>query len=98
MKKWALLKAFLLLLGLAVSLFLAIGGASIEYNLGIRTPGTIASEVLVPPRAFPHALGAVGDGLRVQMFVDWVFWFAVLYLVYFVIRKLFRSLAKRQSQ
>ncbi len=97
MKKGAIRKAILAVAGLAVSLFLAIGGASIEYNLGIRTPGTIASEVLVPPRPFPHAFEAVGDGLRTQMFVDWIFWFAVMYLIYFLVKRGFRLLTKSHS-
>ncbi len=70
MKKGTVLKAILVVAALALSLFLAIGGSSIEDNLGIKTPGTIASEVLVPSRPFPHAFGAVGEGLKMQMLVD----------------------------
>jgi hypothetical protein len=88
MKKGKALKASLVVAGLAVSLFLAIGGSSIEDNLGIRTPGTIASEVLVRPRPFPHSFGAVGEGLRMQMFVDWVFWFLLMWLIYFATKGL----------
>jgi hypothetical protein len=97
MKKGTVLKAILVVAALALSLFLAIGGSSIEDNLGIRTPGTIASKVLVSPKPFPHAFGALGDGLRMQMFVDWVFWFALMWLVYFAVTKLGRLLTKRQG-
>jgi hypothetical protein len=97
MKKGTILKATLVVAGLAVSLFLAIGGPSIEYNLGIRTPGTIASDLLVRPRSLPQAMGAVGDGLRLQMFVDWIFWFAVMYLIYLFAKRASRSLTKSHS-
>jgi hypothetical protein len=97
MKKGTILKAILVVAGLASSLFLAIGGASIEYNLGIRTPGTIASEVLVRPRLFPHALESVGDGLRTQMFVDGIFWFVVMCLIYFLAKRIFRLFTKSHS-
>jgi hypothetical protein len=96
MKKGRALKTSLVVTGLAVSLFLAIGGPSIEDNLGIRTPGTIASEVLIPPRPVPHAFEAVGDGLRMQMFVDWVFWFALMWLIYFAATRVGRSRTNRQ--
>ena len=95
MKKGTVPKAILVVAGLAVSLFLAIGGSSVEDNLGIRTPGTLASAVLVPPRPFPHAFGAVGDGLRMQVFVDWVFWFALMWLVYFAVTTVGQLLPRR---
>lgn len=97
MKRGTILKAILVVTALAVSLFLAIGGSSIEVNLGIRTPGTIASEILIRPRPFPHEFAAVGDGLRMQMLVDWIFWFAVMYLIFFLAKRVLRSLTKSHS-
>jgi hypothetical protein len=92
MKKWALLKAFLLLLGLAASLFLAFGALSIETNLDIRTPGLIVWQFLARGEVSP------GFGMGAQLLVDWIFWFAVLYLIYFVGKKLLTSLSKRFNQ
>jgi len=77
------------------ALFLAIGGSSIRYNLGIRTPGGLASDVLVPPRPYPNQLAAVGDGLRMQMSVDWIFWFGVICGTYFLVTKLGRLFDRR---
>jgi hypothetical protein len=78
--------------GIALSLFVAIGGSSIHDNLGIRTPGTLVSDASCPPRPFPNQLEAVGEGLRMQMFVDWIFWLAVLCLIYFLGAKVGRKL------
>ncbi len=91
MKKDTVLKAILVVTGLAVSLFLAFGSASILDNLGIRTPGIIAWQDLAPD-------GAIGVGMTIQLLVDWVLWFAVLFLVYFVVTRIFRSLSKRHQE
>ncbi len=70
-----------------VALFLAIGGSSIQDNLGIRTPGTLASHALVPPKPQDW----LGDQLRIQIFVDRIFWFAVMCGIYFLVAKLGRK-------
>jgi hypothetical protein len=67
-----------------VAIFLAIGGSSIEDNLGIRTPGTLASHALVPPKPQDW----LGDQLGMQIFVDSIFWFAVMCGIYFLVTKL----------
>lgn len=72
----------------AGALFLAFGGSSIQDNLGIRTPGTLALDALVPPNLPPHQFEAVGEGLRMAMFVDWIFWFSVICGIYFLITRL----------
>ncbi len=68
------------------ALFLAIGGSSIRDNLGIRTPGTLVSIFLVPPSPQDW----LGNQLGVQIFVDWVFWFAVMCGIYLLIAKFLR--------
>jgi hypothetical protein len=78
-----------------VALFLAFGGSSIQDNLGIRTPGTLASDALVPPKPSPHQFEAVGEGLRMAMFVDWIFWFALICGIYFLITRLGRLFDRR---
>jgi|HubBroStandDraft_6_1064221.scaffolds.fasta_scaffold20042_2 hypothetical protein len=88
MKKKTILNIVLALIGLAASLLLAIGGSSIEDNLHVRTPGMIALKVLVHPKPSPHEFEAVGQGLRLQMFVDWLFWFGLMWVLYRVTTKL----------
>lgn len=88
MKATTTFKVLLAVVGLALSLFFAMGGSSIQDNLGIRTPGMLASDALVPPKPYPHQFAAVGEGLRTQIFVDWIFWFVVMYLIYFVVKRL----------
>jgi hypothetical protein len=88
MKKKTILNVMLALIGLAASLLLAIGGSSIEDNVHVRTPGMIASKVLVHPKPSPQEFEAVGQGLRVQMFVDWLFWFVLMCVLYRVTTKL----------
>jgi hypothetical protein len=88
MKKKTTLNIVLALIGLAASLLLAIGGSSIEDDFHVRTPGMIASKVLVHPKPSPHEFEAVGQGLRVQMFVDWFFWFVLMCVLYRVTTKL----------
>ena len=88
MKKKAIIDVAFVTMGLALALFLAIGGSSIRDNLRIRTPGTLVSDALVPPKPYPNQLEAVGEGLRMQMFVDWIFWFAVMCGIYFLVAKL----------
>ncbi len=88
MKKKTILNVVLVAVGLAVSLFLSFGGESIYDNLGINTPGHWAARIIVPPQ--PWNWGAIGDRLRTEMFIDWIFWFAVLYLIYFSVRRIGR--------
>jgi hypothetical protein len=92
MKKDTIFNIVLTTMGLALSLFLAIGGWSIRENLGIRTPGMLVSDALVPPKPSPNQLEAVGEGLRMQMFVDWIFWFAVMLAIYLMVTALGRRL------
>jgi hypothetical protein len=86
----------LLLGGLALSLFLAVGGSSIEDNLRIRTPGMLASHLLIHPTSIEQRFEAVGEALTMQMSVDWVFWFGVMYLGYFVVTRFRRRLKGRR--
>ena len=86
MKKNTILNVAFVTIGLALSLFLAIGGYTIFDNSGIPTPGVLAARALVPPR--PQDFGGVGDKLGMQMLVDWIFWFAVMCGIYFLLSKL----------
>lgn len=84
MKRNTIFKVLLAVVGLALSLFLAVGGDSYR----IPTPGVLLARVLAPPRAYPNQLQSLGERLRVQIFVDWIFWFALMYLAYFFAKKL----------
>jgi hypothetical protein len=84
MKKNTILNVAFVTIGLALSLFFAIGGYTIFDNSGIPTPGVLASRAFVPPT--PGTL--LGNQLEVQMFVDWIFWFAVMCGIYFLVAKL----------
>ncbi len=90
MKSNTIFKVLLALLGLAFSLFLAGGGD----GYSIPTPGVLAARVLAPPRAYPNELQSLGESLRVQIFVDWVFWFAVMYAAYFFVKKIVNDRTK----
>ncbi|MGA8503954.1 MAG: hypothetical protein WB683_20560 [Candidatus Sulfotelmatobacter sp.] len=70
--------------GVFAALFLAVGSSSIQVNLGIRTPGTLVSGALV--RQSPGDW--LGDQLQAQIIVDWIFWFAVMCGIYFLVAKL----------
>lgn len=93
MKKPTIFNSVLAGAGLALSLLLAVGGSAIETSCGVRTPGTLAAQALVRPR--PQDFGAIGDMLRTQMFVDWIFWFAALWLLYFIVTRISQRLKVR---
>ena len=86
MKNKKIVNVILAVMGLALSLFLAVGGDSFR----VPTPGVLAAKVLAPPQPYPNQLNSLGDSLRIQMFVDWIFWLVVMYLIYFLIKKLSR--------
>jgi hypothetical protein len=79
--------------GVFAALFLAIGGLSIQDNLGIRTPGTLASGALVSQSPGDW----LGDQLQAQIIVDWVFWFAVMCAIYFLVAKLVAGLKSARN-
>jgi len=87
-----ILKIVLVPAGLAASLGLAFFGYSFYAGSGIRTPGILLAEAIFPAR---HSAGefaaGLGQTLRLQMFVDWVFWFAVMWLLYLLFARLGRK-------
>ncbi len=92
MKKNTILNAVLVAGGVALSLLLAVGAWSIYTNCGIRTPGILATESL--PKIGQGELAGFGEMLKTQLFVDWIFWFVVLWLLYFLIVRLTRRLKR----
>ena len=86
MKVNTILKTVLVFLGLALSAFLAIGGD----RFPIPTPGVLAARAFVPPRPYPNQLQSLGNRLRLQMFVDWIFWLALMSVLYLLTIKLSR--------
>ena len=94
MKKNTIFNVVLVVVGLLLSLFLSFGGESIYENFGVNTPGHLAARVFVPPRPYPHQLEALGDALRTEMFVDWIFWFVLMYLIYFLATRIGRRSTK----
>ena len=85
MKKGTLYRALLVIVGILVSFVLALGAWGIYSNYGIRTPGIRFAVALASNK--PEELGRLGEVLRIQFCVDFVFWFVVLCLIYFVITK-----------
>jgi len=82
----------LLLVGLAASFFLSFGAESIHDNLGLSTPGYLAGRVLFPPdRHYADRWKVVGESMKGEMIVDWIFWFAVMWLIYFLVVRLSRK-------
>ncbi|MFZ0279883.1 MAG: hypothetical protein WA254_02045 [Candidatus Sulfotelmatobacter sp.] len=92
MKKAAIFRLALAVVGLAISLFLAVGGSSLYDNFRIPTPGVLAAR-LVPQS--PNEW--MGNQLGVQILVDWIFWFAVMLGIYFPARMLSRRLKGRRD-
>jgi hypothetical protein len=88
MKKDTVLNVALAIVGLALSLFLAIGGYPLYDDFGIPTPGVLAARTLVPTS--PKDL--LGNQLGTQMAVDWIFWFAVMLAIYLMVTALGRRL------
>jgi hypothetical protein len=92
MNKRIIVKIVLASAAMAASFILAGAGYGIFYEkLGIRTPGIIASRTFVPPK--PN-LASLGEDLTVQLLVDWVFWFAVVCLLYWLFGWLGRKVRK----
>jgi len=71
----------------AVSFFLALVGIASAYSFGIPTPGFLAVSII--PR--DHGYSTLFTALALQAAVDWLFWFAFLYLVD-------RLIARRRSK
>ncbi|MFY9912218.1 MAG: hypothetical protein WAK56_20425 [Candidatus Sulfotelmatobacter sp.] len=92
MKKTTILNTVMVGGGLALSFFFALGGWAINTNCGIRTPGILVAQSL--PTNGQSELAGFGEMLKTQLFVDWIFWFVVLWLLYFLIVRLTRRLKR----
>jgi hypothetical protein len=86
MKKRIIAKVVVIFLAIALSLFLAFCGAGIESQFSIRTPGTIAAPMFVHPK-FVGDFAAVGTYIEAQILIDWIFWFVVFSVSYFLLVK-----------
>jgi hypothetical protein len=94
MKK-TVFKAVLVAGAIAGSFVLAGAGFGIFHDkLGITTPGILVSDALFPPSSSHQEFDLVGDALRTQIIVDWAFWFALMWFLYWLFRRLGRKLGK----
>jgi hypothetical protein len=91
MEKRTILKLVLVGVAIPASFVMAFVGSLPFEKLGIRTPGMIASDAFVRPSPPPHEFASVGEGLRMQIIVDWIFWFAVMYALYWLFRRFGRK-------
>jgi hypothetical protein len=91
MDKRKLLKVALLIVAIPLSLAMAAFAFILSEELGVRTPGRLASDFLVPPSRPPHEFGAVVEGIKLMVFVDWLFWFGVLCVLYILYTRLGRK-------
>jgi hypothetical protein len=63
--------------------------------LTAETETTGAYDALVPPSSsFHQEFASVGQGIRVQIIVDWVFWFALICALYWVLGSVGRKARK----
>ena len=98
MDKTRILRLVLLVVAIPVSFVMAFLCALPFESLGIPIPGMLASHVLVSPSSrSPHEFAGVGEMLRMQIVVDWLFWFALLCLGYFVFTKMSQKLKELRS-
>jgi hypothetical protein len=91
MKKRTIFNIVRTIVGLALSLFLAMGGMAIEVRCGIRTPGAIAADIFVRPKMVGD-YGAIGTRIDVQILVDWILWFALMSVIYFLVASAVRKI------
>lgn len=91
------MKAVLVCVGLAVSAILAFGGYEFWANYGIVTPGILIARALVPARSYPQQIGSFAEDLRIQILVDFVFWFLVMWAASVLFGKLWHRSAKAGS-
>jgi hypothetical protein len=92
MKKM-ILKTVLVGAAISVSFILAAAGFGILHDrFGITTPGMLVSDALVPPSPSYHQeFASVGQAIRVQIIVDWLFWFALICALYWLLGRLGRK-------
>lgn len=74
----------------AISFIMAAAGWEFFSKTGIPTLGIMVAIWWIAP-VKPH-LGSLGEGLFTQFFVDWIFWFVVMWLVYVLIARIGRRL------
>ena len=95
MKMNGVYNAVFVIAALALSLVLAISGFGFDTWGGIRTPGILVVEALAKPDSRPD-FAKLGPMFRTQLFVDWVFWFALLCGIYFLITRVGRRFQGRR--
>jgi hypothetical protein len=87
LKRGTIISTTLVFVGLALSFVLAGIGIGFYDKYGVPTPGVFAQRAL-SPNTWRSNWGGIGEGIAVQTFVDWAFWFAVIWLIYFAVQKL----------
>jgi hypothetical protein len=87
LKRGTIISTTLVFVGLVLSFVLTGIGVGLYEKYGVTTPGVFAERALSPNTWRPN-WGGIGEGIAVQTFVDWAFWFAVIWLIYFAVKKL----------
>lgn len=85
MKKRTIVRTALAFTGLALSLFLAMGGMAISTNFGVRTPGLRVAEAHA---RFSPKWEGLGEAMYTQVLIDWFCWFVLMLLIYLLVAKL----------
>jgi membrane protein implicated in regulation of membrane protease activity len=80
----AILQSILAASAAVVAFMLAFAGLPLALKLRIITPGVWVSEVLYAP-------GSISAPMDVQLGVDFVFWFALMYALYWLVSRLWRK-------
>jgi hypothetical protein len=86
-------KIALVIGGLVLAFALEFSISGWWFHMIGKTPGMIASDILIHP-VFGNEremYAAVGDRAFVQLAVDWLFWFVVVCLIYFLVRRFVRT-------
>lgn len=80
----AILQSTLAASAALIALMLAFAGEALHLKLGVMTPGVWVADFLYPP-------GSISASIDVQLGVDFVFWFALMYALYWLVSRLWRK-------
>ena len=87
MNKNLAFKSLMIAASIAVSVVLAFGAWAFYTKTGLRTPGILVWDKIVAPDITSKAAASFGHMFAVQLSVDFAFWFAVIYLIYFLVKR-----------
>ena len=71
-----------------VSFLLAFADLFVGFGLRVPTPGFLAVEILV---SRGHYFSSILGAFALYVAIDWIFWFAVMCGIYFLVAKLGRK-------